>query len=338
MRSYCQEDIKGKRVLLRVDFNVDIEEGRIVDPSRIIAHLPTIKQLLCWEPEMITVVSHLTLPFGNFPLAPVASYLHTNAFPGEEFCVDNQPLPLTYHFSPRLAILENVRILFPNETKNDIDVGMRLASLGEVFVLDALSVSHRKHSSVYGVTSYLPSFAGPLLTHEVEVLSNLSKNPARPLLVIVGGAKLESKGPVIRNLLPVADKILVGGKVGYELKASGEYANEPKVVLPSEDSGKDIGPITIERFIEEIKKAETILWAGPMGKVEEPPFDHGTGEIGGAIAQSHAYKVVAGGDTQKALVELGLAGNMDFISQGGGATLKFLSGEKLPGLEGLGYY
>lgn len=338
MKSCCQENIRGKKVLLRVDFNVDIAEGRIIDPSRIEAHMPTINQFLAWEPEEITLASHLTLPFGNFPLAPVAYYLYTNKFPGGQFCVDNQPLPMTYHFSPKLALLENVRILFEGETRNDAANAEQLAAIADVFVLDALSVAHRKHSSVCGITKRLSSFAGPLLIQEVEVLSQLFRNPKKPFLVIIGGAKVESKGPVVRNLLPLADKIICGGKVGYDLRESGEYRHEAKVVLPVDDPGKDIGPGTIKRFIKEIKKAETILWAGPMGKFEEPPFDLGTKEIGEAISQSCAYKVVAGGDTQKALVEFNLAGNMDFISQGGGATLQFLSGKKLPGLESLGYY
>ena len=338
MKACCREDVQGKRVILRVDFNVDIDEGRIVDPSRILAHMPTMQQLLSWEPKVITLFSHLTLPFGNFPLAPVAYYLYTNKFPGEQFCVDNNPLFLTYHFAPNLQMLENVRILFHGETKNAAATSKAMASMGDVFVLDALSVAHRKHASVCGIAGHIPSFAGPLLTHEVEVLSQMLQSPRRPLVVVVGGAKLESKGPVIRNLLAVADKIIVGGKVGFDLRESGEYANEPKVVLPVGASGKDIDLQTVGLFVDEIQKAGTILWAGPMGKFEESPFHLGTSRIGEVISRSGAYKVVAGGDTQKALVELGLARKMDFISQGGGATLEFLSGKRLPGLEGLGYY
>ncbi len=338
LKNCCKENLRGKKILLRVDFNIDITEGKIVDPSRIIAHIPTINQFLEWDPEAITLVSHLTLPFGNFPLASVAYYLYKTTFPGEQFRVNNQPLPMTYHFLPNLTLLENVRILFEGETVNDAASAEQLAALADVFVLDALSIAHRRHSSVCGITDYIPFFAGPLLTREVEVLSQLLKNPKRPFLVIIGGRKIEDKGPVVKNLLSMADKIICGGKVGFDIRESGEYNHEPKVVLPSDSPGKDIGPKTIERFVEEIQKAGTILWAGPMGKFEETPFDHGTREIGKAISQSHAYKVVAGGDTQKALVGLGLISNMDFISQGGGATLEFLSGKKLPGLESLGYY
>jgi phosphoglycerate kinase len=338
MKAINRADVQGKKVLLRVDFNVKVNNQGIEDDSRIKAHMPTICKFISWEPKNLIIVSHLTMGLGNFPLTMVALRIYSEKFSQNQFIVNNDPFPFTYHLAPNVTLLENIRISFPGETKNSIIVSTLLAGIADVFVLDALSCAHREHASVCMVTKFLPSFAGPLLSREVNTLSGILKTPKRPFVVIVGGSKIEDKEPVVKNLLKIADKILCGGKVGNDLKEKGVYKNEPKIVLPVDGPPKDIGPATIELFSKEIKSARTILWAGPLGKFEEANFEKGTKNIAEIIAESKAFKIVAGGDTQSALIKFGMDKKMDFISQGGGATLEFLSGKRLPGLEALGFY
>ncbi len=338
MKAINRADVQGKKVLLRVDFNVKVNNQGIEDDSRIKAHMPTICKFISWEPKNLIIVSHLTMGLGNFPLAMVALRIYCEKFSKNQFIVNNDPFPFTYHLAPNVTLLENIRISFPGETKNAILDSSVLSSIADVFVLDALSCAHREHASVCGVTKFLPSFAGPLLSREVNTLSGILKTPKRPFVVIIGGSKIEDKEPVVKNLLKIADKILCGGKVGHVLKEKGLYKNEPKIVLPVDGPPQDICPRTVEKFTNEISKARTILWAGPLGKFEDPDFENGTKSIGVAVSQSNAFKIIAGGDTQSALAKFGLLEKMDFISQGGGATLEFLSGKELPGLKALEYY
>jgi len=335
IRTLTEEAVRQRKVLLRVDFNVPLEDGQITDDSRIKAHLPTIEQLLGWQAEQVIVASHLSPSSGPEPFLLVAKRLAESR--NERLEIYIKPLAPCYLIGKKLVLLENVR-LRPGEEANNYNPANIMASLADIFVLDALSVAHRDHASVAGVPKYMESFAGPLLSGEVESLSRVISNPDRPLVVIIGGAKVKDKGPVIENLLPFADRILCGGKVGNDLLAAGQHANNPKVVLPVDEGLEDIGPATIRRFQREISLARTIVWAGPLGRFENPDSAIGTRLVALAVAESRSYKVIAGGDTQKALVGFGLADKMDFISQGGGATLEFLAGKQLPGLEGLGYY
>lgn len=336
------EEVQGKRILVRVDFNVPLKEDgkgqpKISDDSRILAHLETIKMYQDWAAAEIILLSHLETKKGPMSLKPVAIYLAKYWGWDRERIYPKQPA-VDFQLSTNIFLLENTRF-YSGEKTCDPNLAERFAQLGDLFVLDALSVAHRKHASVSGIPQFLPSFAGPLLAHEIIFLTSIAKNPLRPLVVIIGGAKIEDKMPVIEDFLLKADYVLCGGKVGKDmLKVGWPKPEYPQVLVPSDGPPQDIGFETVERFSAVIAKAGTIIWAGPMGMYEEPEFIAGTKAIAHAAIESPALKVVAGGNIQEALRNLGLEKVIGFISQGGGATLLFLAGKELPGLKALGYY
>jgi phosphoglycerate kinase len=337
-RSVRDADVAGKRVLVRVDFNVPLEDGRVADDTRIRAALPTIQLLLERGAAEVVLCSHLGRPNGEdpaFSLRPVEEHLQT-LVPDE-----------------RMRVLENTRF-HPGETKNDPEYARELASHGDLYVNDAFGSAHRAHASTEGIARLLPAYAGLLLERELEELGRLLESPERPFVALVGGAKVEDKIGVLRSLAERADALLVGGKMAEEragLVSVGEDVELPldavaaaafapdaeaRVVdvdaVPDGWLGLDIGPRTREAFAARIAGARTVFWNGPMGVFEWPRFAEGTKAVAEAVGSADAHTVVGGGDSVRALEELGLADRIDWVSTGGGASLELLEGKELPGV------
>jgi phosphoglycerate kinase len=333
-RSVREADVAGKRVLVRVDFNVPLEDGRIADDTRIRAALPTIRLLLERGAAEVILVSHLGRPKGPDPqlsMRPVEERLR-KLLPDE-----------------RVRLLENTRFN-PGEAENDPAYARELAALADVYVNDAFGSAHRAHASTEGVARLLPAYAGLLLERELEELGSLLDSPERPFVAVLGGAKVEDKVGVLRSLSERANTLLIGGKMaeqvdreqGFELPsdvvaaAAFEPDAEAKVVpveeVPEGWLGLDIGPETRERFSRRIGEAKTVFWNGPMGVFEWPRFADGTKAVAEAVASADAHTVVGGGDSVRAVEELGLADRIDWVSTGGGASLELLEGKELPGV------
>jgi phosphoglycerate kinase len=333
-RSVEAADVAGRRVLGRVDFNVPLEDGQVADDTRIRAALPTIRLLLEREASEVVLMSHLGRPEGPdpaFSLQPVGTRLR-------ELVPDE-----------RVRLLENTRF-DPRETANDPTLARELAAHGDLYVNDAFGSAHRAHASTERVAHLLPAYAGLLLLRELEELGSLLESPERPFVAVLGGAKVADKIGVLRSLGERADVVLVGGKMaeeverdaGYELPedvvaaAAFEEDAEARVVpwdaVPDGWLGLDVGPTTRERYAQRIAEARTVFWNGPMGVFEWPPFAAGTKAVAQAVAAADAHTVVGGGDSVRAVEELGLADRIDWISTGGGASLELLEGKELPGV------
>lgn len=337
-RSVRDADVAGKRVLVRSDLNVPLEDGEVADDTRIRASLPTLQLLFERDASTVTVCSHLGRPKGEdpaFSLRPVEARLR-------ELLADD-----------RLRVLENTRF-DPGETKNDPRFAQELADGNDVFVQDAFGSVHRAHSSTVGVATLLQAYAGLLLERELAELGKLLGEVERPFVLISGGAKVEDKLGVLKNLGGKADSVLVGGKMAEEIRtdnplpfevvlpvdvvAANEFAAdaETKVVpydaLPDGWLGLDIGPESRSLFAAQIAEAQTIFWNGPMGVFEWPRFAEGTKAVAEAVAGSNAFSVVGGADSARALGELGLADEVSWLSTGGGAALELLEGKELPGV------
>jgi len=382
-------DVNGKKVLVRCDFNVPLdEEGHITDETRINAALPTIKYLLEHGAKVI-LCSHLGRPKGTFnmkySLKPVAERLSEKLgfevkLAKDVIGPDAQKLASEVECG-KAILLENVRF-HAEEEKNDPEFAKQLASLAEIYVSDAFGTVHRAHASTAGVAAYLPAVAGFLIGKELDMMGGALENPKRPFLAILGGAKVKDKIGVITNLLNKVDVLLIGGGMSYTFqKALGgrvgkslldeervglakeimETAKQKgvKLLLPVDNvagdsfsndcmritvhsteipdnfEGMDIGPETIKLFTEEIKRARTIVWNGPMGCFEMPNFAKGTLAIAEALANSGAITIIGGGDSAAAVTQMGLADKMNHISTGGGASLEFLEGKELPGVAAL---
>jgi phosphoglycerate kinase len=337
-RSVRQAEVGGQRVLVRADLNVPLEDGRVADDTRINASLPTLQYLLERDAKEVAVCSHLGRPKGPdpaFSMTPVARRLR-ELLPDE-----------------RIDVLENTRF-DPGETKNDPDFARRLADDNDVFVQDAFGSVHRAHASTVGVAEVLPAYAGLLLERELIELGKLLGEVERPFLLVSGGAKVEDKLGILRNLGGKADTVLVGGKMAEELRegsplgfpvelptdvvaaAAFEPDAESRIVpydeLPEGWLGLDIGPAAREGFAAAIAGAKTIFWNGPMGVFEWPRFAEGTKAVGQAVAGTDAFSVVGGADSIRALNELGLLHRVSWASTGGGAALELLEGKELPGV------
>jgi phosphoglycerate kinase len=338
-RSVRDANVAGKRVLVRADLNVPLEDGRVADDTRIRAALPTLRLLLERGAAEVVVCSHLGRPKGPdsaYAIAPVAERLL------EQLGADD-----------RVRVLENTRF-DPRETANDPALAAELAALADLYVNDAFGSAHRAHASTEGVAHLLPAYAGLLLERELQELGKLLESPGRPFVAIVGGAKVEDKIGVLRSLAERADVVLVGGKMAAELAAQfppevsvelpvdvvAAAAFEPNAeskVVPADDVpegwlGLDIGPATREGFAERIARAKTVFWNGPMGVFEWPRFAEGTLAVARAVADADAHTVVGGGDSVRAIEEAGLADRIDWVSTGGGASLELLEGKELPGV------
>lgn len=332
LRSINNCDIRGKRVVVRVDWNVTIGRAlQIVDDTRIVRTLPTIKWLKNNGAKQIVLLSHLGKAEEKRSLEPVVSY--AKELLGEEIslektirgCIDN---------NQRMVMLENVR-LWEGEDRNDPRFAQDLASLGDIYVNEAFGECHRESASIVGITKYLPSCGGLWLEEEVEAILKVRENPEHPFVVVMGGAKVEDKLPLLKLLAERADTILVGGKLANELFAQNvKLTGKAKVRLPSEGSNiLDIGEETRRAFAAEIAKAKTIVWNGPMGKVEDERYRAGTEAIFEAIVENkRAYSLVGGGDTLAALGNEEQVSEIDHVSTGGGAMLALLEKGDLPGL------
>jgi len=381
-------DVKGKRVLVRCDFNVPLDEdGNITDDRRIRSSLPTINYLIENDAKVI-LMSHLGRPKGEanpkYSLAPVAKRLSELLgkeiiFAKDDKVVSDEVKEIILNMKEKdVVLLENTRFR-KEETKNEENFAKELASLGDLYVNDAFGTCHRAHASNVGVSSYLPSAVGFLVEKEITVMGEALENPERPFVAILGGAKVSDKIGVIENLLNKVDTILIGGGMSYTfLKAQGyeigtsiveleklELANElmkkveeknvklllpvdvvvakefkndtefktvPIDKIPDDMMGMDMGQKSIEAFSEEIRKAKTVIWNGPMGVFEMENFKKGTEAIAKVMAEIDATTIVGGGDSASAVEKAGFASKMTHISTGGGASLEFLEGKVLPGI------
>ena len=340
-RSVRDADVAGKTVLVRSDLNVPLEHGNVADDMRIRASLPTLRLLLDGGASAVRVCSHLGRPKTEedraaCSLAPVRERLR-------ELLPDD-----------RLTVLENTRF-DPRETKNDPSFARELADGCDLYVNDAFGSAHRAHASTVGVAHLLPAYAGLLLEEELKHLGGLLGDVERPFVIVSGGAKVDDKLGVLQNLGGRADTVLIGGKMAEQLRVenpldfevelpsdvvgaaafaadaeSGVYAVDD---LPDGWLGLDIGPETRTRFGRAIADARTIFWNGPMGVFEWPRFAEGTKAVAEAVAANeHAFSVVGGADSVRALNELGLADRISWVSTGGGASLELLEGKELPGV------
>jgi phosphoglycerate kinase len=338
-RSVRDAEVAGKRVLVRADLNVPLEDGRVADDTRILASLPTLLDLLERGAADVAVCSHLGRPLGHdpaFAMTPVAERLR-------------ELLP-----DPRLEVLENTRF-DPGETANDPDSARRLAEGRDLYVNDAFGSAHRAHASTEGVAHLLPAYAGLLLERELDMLGRLLGEVERPFVLVAGGAKVDDKVGVLVNLGQRADTVLIGGKMAADLAARDPLGDvnfvlpvdvvaaaafdadaEAMVVaagdVPDGWLGLDIGPETRGHFGEVVRAARTVFWNGPMGVFEWPRFAEGTKSVARAVAEAEAFSVVGGGDSVRALHELGLADGVSWVSTGGGASLELLEGKELPGV------
>lgn len=383
-----EADLKGKRVVIRVDFNVPVKEGVVKDATRIKAALPTIKYILD-EGASLVVMSHFGRPKGqknpDFSMAPIAKEFEkllgrpvklAKDVIGPEVEAEVKALK-----PGEVLLLENVRF-YKEEEANDPEFAKTLASYGDIYCNDAFGTAHRAHASTEGVAHYLPSYAGFLIEKEVKFMAPLLENPEKPFVAVIGGSKVSSKITVLESLVKTCDTIVIGGGMAYTFLSvlgkeigkslfeadyietakaflakaaekgvkvilpvdhvcAAEFSENAEPILvddvniPSDLMGMDIGPKTVALIVEEIKKAKSVVWNGPMGVFEFEAFSKGTGEVAKALAESNATSVVGGGDSVAAINKFGLADKISHVSTGGGASLEFLEGKTLPGIKAL---
>ena len=382
-------DVKGKKVLVRCDFNVPLDkESNITDDRRIREALPTITYLL-EEGAAVILMSHLGRPKGEanpkYSLLPIAKHISKLLAKEIVFADDDMVAgDITKEKAAALApgeimLLQNVRYR-KEEEKNDKGFSKELAELGNIFVNDAFGTSHRAHSSTAGIAEFLPSAMGYLIEKEVRIMGKALENPERPFVAILGGAKVSDKIGVIENLLEKVDTLLIGGGMAYTfLKAQGyeigkslleedklelaksllikakeknvklmlptdtvvakEFAADAEHMtvsineMPADWMGLDIGPTSVQEFESAVKSAKTVIWNGPMGVFEMPAFAVGTKEVARALSEVAGTTIIGGGDSAAAVEQLGFADKMTHISTGGGASLEYLEGKILPGID-----
>ncbi|MBI4523118.1 MAG: phosphoglycerate kinase [Deltaproteobacteria bacterium] len=385
IRKIDELNIKDKRVFVRVDFNVPIEQGRVTEPHRIDSALPTIRLVLSSAKKVI-IASHLGRPGGKksaeWSLAPVRDYVEQALATPVTLapdCIGAEVEALVREPHPKIILLENLRF-HKEEEKNDLDFSRALASLADVYVNDAFGAAHRAHASTAGMASFFhEKAAGLLLFKELEYLGRILSSPERPFITILGGAKVSDKIGILQTLLSKVDALLIGGGMAYtflkargagvgkslveeerltlalEIAAQAEARGIPFLLpvdhvvadtakknpstvegdIPPDFLGLDIGPKTADQFSTEIRKARMALWNGPLGMFEVNEFSRGTISIAKTLAESRAISIVAGGDTVAAITKAGVEEKITHLSTGGGATLEFLEGRKLPGIQAL---
>lgn len=335
-----QVDLHGKTVFVRGDIDVPLTPApdiKISDDTRLVNIYPTIDYLQKQNCRIV-LAGHLGRPGGKvvpeLSSQPVADWFSQKLSHSQ-----SDPTQLNnfsgFKVSEQLTVLENLRF-DPREESGEDTLAQQLAALADVYIDEAFAASERSHASITGVPKSLPHYAGLRLAQEIEVLSQVLNNPQRPLLVIIGGAKMETKIPVITKMAEVADNILVGGKLLNEIKIGDPIMGLPKVhLLKLTADTKDSTLESIDKYQDLIKTAATIVWNGPVGLVEDYTYQVGTRRIAELVANSSAHKILGGGDTIGFVNKLGLAEKFDWISSGGGAMLNFLSGEDLPGVKAL---
>jgi len=351
LRKIKDTEVVNKTVLLRADLDISVRDSQITDDTRLSAWLSTLEYLLSQKTKVI-IAGHLGRPEGKddkFSLKPVAEWV-SKRFKINDLRFKNFDGFEGWEVSENIVLLENLRF-YKEEEENDKEFSKKLADLAEIYVNDAFASSHRVHASIVGITKYLPSFAGLRLEKEVEELSKVLENPKRPLCVIIGGAKIETKLPLVEKMHHFADYVLVGGEIAEKdkvlLKVQHEKITGRKSSLLIADLTEDKKDITVksaENFLQVCQNAASIVWNGPMGiilnselriKNLELDTERGTRILAQGLAKLSNYRVVGGGDTIAYLKKLNLFDKFSFVSTGGGAMLEFLAGEKLPGLEAL---
>ncbi len=341
------KNFSGKTFIVRIDSDIDVVEGKVFDDYRLATSLPTLEFIRKGGGKII-LVGHRGRPKGQeekFTLKSVGEWF-MHQFGGELKDVTLGEFS-GWRINEDITLLENIRF-YTGEEENNPEFAQSLAVLGEVFVNEAFATSHRSHASTVGITKYLPSYAGFRFILEVATLSKVMNKPDRPLVVVIGGEKIETKLPLVEKMLRFAEYILVGGKIADETKTLLEVSHKriegvKAVLLLAETiDSVDITDKSVENFNQIIRWAKTIVWNGTMGKVDEPTHQETTKKLAEGIIESGAYSVVGGGDTVGFLDKICLLDsfacmpkNRCFLSTGGGAMLVFLSGEKLPGIEAL---
>lgn len=387
-KSVRDVEVAGKRVFVRVDFNVPLEDGKITDDKRIRETLPTINFLIEKGAKVI-LASHLGRPNGEVveelrhtaSAARLSELLGKPVVKADESIGENVKAQIAALNAGDVLLLENVRF-HAGEEKNDAELAKAFAELADLYVNDAFGAAHRAHASTEGIAHHLPAVSGLLMERELDVLGKALNNPERPFTAIVGGSKVKDKIDVINKMIEIADNIIIGGGLSYTFfKAQGheigkslvdnskldlalEFIEKAKNLgknflipvdivvaddfsknantqivevdgIPAEWEGIDIGPKTREIYAEAIKNSKLVVWNGPMGVFEIEPFSHGTQAVAKACAETAGYTVIGGGDSAAAAEKFGLADKMDHISTGGGASLEFMEGKVLPGVEAL---
>jgi len=338
-------DVINKRVLVRCDFNVPLDEkGNILDDFKIKKSLPTIKYLIESRAKII-LMSHLDPESTNVAdkkynldkiAERLAGYLNFSV-EKEDDCVGPDAENETNKLKPgRVLLLENLRF-HKEETLPDQEFAKKLSYLGDIYVNDAFSVCHRFNASISEVPRLLPSFAGLLLEKEIEALDKIIKNIEKPMIAVVGGKKVGTKAKFIDNISKFADFVIISGLIAKEVKDNNiKFQFPEKILAPTGQlDALDINDESIKMFQDKIKGAKTILWNGPFGKFEDPNYEKGTLAIANAIVASNAFSVVGGGETVEFLEKQGMIEKFSHVSTGGGAMLAYLAGDKLPGIEAL---
>jgi phosphoglycerate kinase len=331
--------MSGKTAILRIDSDVDVKDGQVTDATRLEASIETLKFLLKKDLN-VNIIGHLGRPKGidpKFTMKPVAKWF------GERLGGKIESISIGklegWKIIEKVNLFENLRF-FAEEEKNIKEFSKELSLLGDIYVNDAFAVSHRAHASIVGVSQIIPSYAGFHLQKEISVLSGVMDNPKRPLAVLIGGAKIETKLPVVEKMHKIADYVLVGGELADEqrvlIKVQHEKISGHKsaiIVAENTHNGEDIDQKSLENFCQILGMAATIIWNGPVGLIgagEET--EAGTKALAEYITSTNAFKVIGGGDSLTYLNRIGLLDKFDFVSMGGGAMLEFLSGKKLPGI------
>ena len=339
--SLKEANIEGKTVLLRADLDVPIDNSKISDSSRLEASIPTIEFLLNKKCKVL-ICGHLGRPTGK---DDKPSLLTVSEWFAEKFNSQAKQISVggfdAWEISSNLTLLENLRF-YPEEENNDPEFAKKLASLSEIYVNDAFASSHRDHASIVGIPKFLPHFAGLHLQKEVETLSKAMENPRRPLAAVIGGAKIETKLPLVSKMHEFADSVLVGGEIAEYIRELIKVDHEKTgrkshlSVAHLTPDQKDITEESLKRFIETINKSATVVWNGPLGVILPGNYENSSTKFARSLAENpNIYSIVGGGDTVELINRIGLKDKFSFVSTGGGAMLEFLSGQILPGLSAL---
>jgi phosphoglycerate kinase len=343
IKKFQEATFVGKRVLLRADFNVAIKDGVPQEKYKLEACKSTVRNILANPDVKLAITSHLGRPEGKvnqeFSLQQLKESLEEileKKIVFVEDCIGEKVKQALENLNDgEILLLENVRF-YPGEETNDEQFSKALAENFEIFVNDAFSVCHRDQASVTGVTKFIPGYAGFWLQKEIDNLNRVLHEPAHPAVAVIGGAKIETKLPLIKRLEQVYDYILVGGRVANEaIDQKIEFSSKVYLPIDFAKDRLDIGPKTIQKFKTIISSSKVVIWNGPMGKFEEPPYDQGTRQILDIIAESDNFTLMGGGESVQVLEERNLFSSISFVSTGGGAMLEYLSGNAMPGIEAL---